>query len=129
MLRYLVAKDVAQTGPEGKRLRDRITICAGCRSGPDDAPPGAMLAEDLRRQIGHLADVATTDCMVVCGRPITVSFRATDKAAYLFAGLQPTQADDLASFAKLYAAATDGIVDDVRSCGDLRFCLIGRIPA
>ena len=107
-------------------MADRITICESCRS--DGPAKGAALAERLRGMVG--AEVATTDCMIVCGKPVTVSFRATGKAAYLFSGVDPeTQAEEIAEFARLYADAADGIVNDVRSIGQLRFCLIGRIPA
>ena len=108
-------------------MLDRITICAGCRTA-DRPAPGQALADRLRGMVG--ADVATTDCVIVCGAPVTVSFRATGKAAYLFSGVDPeAQAGELATFAALYAAAHDGIVEDVRPCGDLRLRLIGRIPA
>ena len=107
-------------------MADRITICESCRS--DGPAKGAALAERLGGMVG--AEVATTDCMIVCGKPVTVSFRATGKAAYLFSGVDPdTQAEEIAEFARLYADAADGIVNDVRSIGQLRFCLIGRIPA
>lgn len=108
-------------------MADRITICAGCRAAGDPAR-GAELADRLRPLVA--AEVATTDCMIICGNPVSVAFRATGKAAYLFSGVDPqTQAEELAEFARLYANAEDGIVEDVRSCGQLRFCLVGRVPA
>lgn len=108
-------------------MADKITICESCRSA-ETAPVGAALAERLRGMVD--AEVATTDCMIVCSKPVTVSFRATGKAAYLFSGVDPeTQAEEIAEFARLYALADDGIVQDVRSIGQLRFCLIGRVPA
>ncbi len=107
-------------------MGDRITICESCRS--DGPAKGATLADRLRPLVE--AEVNTTDCMIVCGNPVTVSFRAEGKAAYLFSGVDPeTQAEEVAEFARLYAAADDGLVEDVRSIGQLRFCLIGRIPA
>lgn len=111
-------------------MADRITICASCRGDPDGEPQGRVLADRLRALVGEAAEVRTVDCMIVCGTPVTVSFRAAGKAAYLFAGVDPdTQAAELAEFARLYAGAADGVIDDARSCGQLRFCLIGRIPA
>ncbi len=108
-------------------MADRITICSSCRT-TDGPAKGAALAETLRSRV--TAEVATTDCMIVCGNPVTVSFRATGKAAYLFSGVDPdTQADEIVEFARLYALADDGLVRDVRSIGQLRFCLVGRIPA
>ncbi len=108
-------------------MADKITICSGCRAAGGPAL-GQGLADRLRGMVG--AEVATTDCMIVCSTPVSVSFRAPGKAAYLFSGVDPeTQAGELATFAGLYAAAPDGMVDDVRTCGDLRFRLVGRIPA
>ncbi len=110
-------------------METKITICSGCRAG-DEPARGFGLADRLRGLVGSGVDVGLTDCMIVCGQPVTVSFRAPGKAAYLFAGVDPdTMADNLATFARLYMASPDGIVDDVRPCGDLRFRLIGRIPA
>jgi len=112
---------VAGSAGKGKRVGDRIILCAGC-----DADGAAGLLERLRRR--GLA-VETTDCMNVCARPMTVAFRAPGKAAHLFAGVNPlTQGDEVAAFAGLYALAMDGIVADARACGQLRHCLIGRIP-
>lgn len=111
-------------------MTDRITICEGCKGATEATPKGAALAARLRALVAPEIEVTTTDCMIVCGKPVTVSFRAEGKAAYLFSGVDPeTQTNELAVFAELYANAGDGIVDDVRPCGQLRFCLIGRIPA
>ena len=68
-------------------------------------------------------------CMNVCSRPVTVAARAEGKAAYLFGGVGPADAAALATFARLYAGAPDGMIADARPLGRLRFCLIGRIPA
>jgi predicted metal-binding protein len=105
-------------GGNGK-MTDRVSVCGGCG--------GAGLAGLLQ---GRLPDVVLVDCMHVCGRPVAVSFRGESKAAYLFAGVDPVaQIDEIVTFAGLYAAAKGGIVEDARPCGDLRLCLVGRIPA
>ena len=100
-------------------MTDRVSICGGCG--------GGALATVLQ---AHLADVVLVECMHVCGRPVAVSFRGAGKAAYLFAGVDPvTQVEEIATFAELYAEAKGGIVEDARPCGELRLCLVGRIPA
>ena len=100
-------------------MTDRVSVCGGCGGGP--------LAGLLQARLG---DVALVDCMHVCGKPVAVSFRAAGKVAYLFAGVDPlTQVEEIVTFAGLYGAAKGGIVEDVRPCGDLRLCLVGRIPA
>ncbi|WP_368344944.1 DUF1636 family protein [Pelagovum sp. HNIBRBA483] len=109
-------------------MADRITICSTCAEGE-----GRALAASLRTRIAELGlatEVTEIDCMIVCGQPVTVSVRAEGKAAYLFSGVDPaTQVADLAAFAALYEATPDGIIEDARPAGELRFKLIGRIPA
>jgi predicted metal-binding protein len=111
-------------------MADKVTICSGCQTTGRPAK-GAEMADRLAVLLsGTGIVVATTDCMIVCGQPVTVSVRSTGKAAYLFSAVDPdTQVEEVATFARLYAATSDGIVDDVRPCGDLRFRLIGRLPA
>ena len=83
-----------------------------------------------RASAARLDDVVLVDCMQVCGRPVAVAFRGAGKAAYLFAGVDPVaQVEEIVVFAGLYAAAKDGIIADARPCGQLRLCLVGRIPA
>ncbi|MBV1866041.1 MAG: DUF1636 domain-containing protein [Rhodobacteraceae bacterium] len=117
-------------------MRHCLTVCSTCcKAG--DAPLGAGLAQALRRLLSASKDadirafeVATVECMSVCGEPIGLSFRASGKAAYLFAGIDPTKdAADILAFARLYLEAPDGIIEDARPCGRLRFCLRARIPA
>jgi predicted metal-binding protein len=109
-------------------VTDRITLCAGCRPGEGEA-----LAARLRQALaaeGLATEVALTDCMNICANPVSVAVRAEGKAAYLFAGVDPAgQVAELTAFARLYAAAETGVIDDARPCGDLRFRLVGRLPA
>ena len=99
-------------------MADRVSVCGGCGGGP---LVGLLQA--------RLAAVALVDCMHVCGRPVAVSFRGAGKAAYLFAGVDPvSQVEEIIVFAGLYAAAEGGVVQDARPCGELRLCLVGRIP-
>jgi len=105
-------------------MRDRVTICAGCLGGK-----AQVLATELRARLGG-ADVALTECMNVCGKPATLSLRAPGKAAYLFANVDvAARMDEIVALASLYAAAPGGVIEDARPIGDLRLCLIGRIPA
>ncbi len=98
-------------------MTDRIIICTGCAGGTELV---AALA-------GRLT-VETTDCMNLCSTPVSLAVRATGKAAYLFTGVSPDSPDDVVAFAQLYAEAADGQIADARAAGDLRFCLVGRIP-
>ena len=97
---------------------DRFIVCTGCTGGAD-----------LARALAGRVPVETTDCMNVCDKPVSLAVRATGKVAYLFTGVDPDAPEDIEAFAKLYADAEDGHIMDVRPAGELRFCLVGRIPA
>jgi predicted metal-binding protein len=97
---------------------DRFIVCTGCSGGAD-------LAAALKGRVA----VETTDCMNVCDKPISLAVRAEGKAAYLFAGVDPDTPEDIEAFSELYAESADGQIMDARPAGNLRFCLVGRIPA
>lgn len=100
-----------------------MSLCGGCLGAGAEAGRQALEAAMGR-------PVALADCMNACGRPATLAFRAEGKAAWLFAGVDPVaQAGEIAAFDALYQAAPEGLVEDARPCGALRFCLIGRVPA
>jgi predicted metal-binding protein len=118
-------------------LRHTVFICSTCRPEDEATPKGAALADDLKRIFANADEavirdfiIETFECMSACSKPVAVSFRAKGKAAYMFAGIDPaTDQHDILAFARLYAAAKDGWIEDARPCGRLRFCLLGRIPA
>lgn len=74
-------------------------------------------------------EVVGVDCMSGCTRPQTVGFRETGKVAYLFGEVTEADFDDLKTFARLYAASSDGTFADARVLGNLRTKAIARIPA
>ncbi len=109
-------------------MTDTITICAGCHA-DGEKPQGKALARSLRPLLGGKTNVNTTDCMNTCGHPTAVAFRAPGKPVYLFHNVDPaTQTQEIADFAKAYATEKGGIVTDARPFGQLRFCLVGRVP-
>ncbi len=100
----------------------RITVCATCREGA-----GRVLAERLAAEG---LDVRLVECLNACSRPLALAVTGEGKATYLFAGVEPeSQVEEVVAFAGLYRDALGGEVADARSCGRLRFCLLGRIPA
>lgn len=103
-------------------MADRITVCGRCREGA-----GRMLADRLA---GEGVEVRVAECLFACGKPVALAVTGEGKATYLFAGVDPeTQAGEVAAFLGLYRDAPAGEVTDARNCGQLRFCLLGRIPA
>jgi predicted metal-binding protein len=96
----------------------RLVVCATCREGAG------------RRLAGVGAEVRFVDCLNACGRPVALAVTGEGRATYLFAGVDPeAQAGEVAAFLRLFEAAPAGEVTDARPAGDLRFCLIGRVPA
>ena len=70
------------------------------------------------------------ECLNACRAPLALAVTGEGKATYLFGGVDPeAQAEEVVAFAGLYAEAPRGEVADARPCGNLRFCLKGRIPA
>lgn len=97
----------------------RLTVCATCREGAGRAL-AAVEGTELR----------FAECLNACGRPVALAVTGEGRATYLFAGVDPaTQAAEVAAFLRLYRDAPAGDVTDAREAGDLRFCLIGRVPA
>lgn len=99
-------------------MTGRVSVCTGCDGG-----------EALAKALSAHIPVARVDCMNVCANPACVSVRDEGKAAYLFGGVSADLAENVARFLALYDAAEAGIVSDARPIGELRFKLIGRIPA
>ncbi|WP_254054492.1 DUF1636 domain-containing protein [Roseovarius sp. EL26] len=106
----------------------RIVVCSTC-----EGLGGKRFAVNLRAAFAEKAmlfEVQDHDCMSNCGRALSVAFSAPGKATYLFGDIDPAKdlADTLA-FAGMYAASTDGWIEDARGAGRLRHCLVGRVPA
>ncbi len=102
-----------------------VTFCSSCELGE------AGFADTFRAGIaeaGFEAEVRTTECMSGCTRRSTCAFRAPGKTAYLFGELTANDLPDLLTFARLYAASSDGNLDDARPLGGLRMKAIARIP-
>ena len=112
---------------------ETIFICSGCQRKADGTDtPELGLAAALRgalAEAGLSVRIETPDCMNVCSRPVTIAARAPGKQAYLFADVDPAAGlGDIVAFARLYANSADGTIADARPLGQLRFCLLGRIP-
>ncbi len=106
---------------------DVMTVCGTC-----EGAGGAKFVDALRAALaeaGLAVQVRDWPCMNACSRPVSLAFRAPQKATYLFGDVTPQDAGDVVAFAKLYAASPDGWIDDARAAGRLRHCLIGRVPA
>lgn len=102
-----------------------ITLCSSCDLGAAGfaVPLAAALAD-----AGIVANLMTADCLSGCARGSTLAFRAIGKTAYLFGDLTAADLPDLITFARLYAASSDGQFADARVLGALRTKAVARIP-
>ena len=105
-------------------MRPRIIICETC-AGDDGLCHGSEIAKALRGRVE--VAIETVACLNVCDEPIAVALRDETKDAYVFAGVLPSDTDDLAALCDLYTKA-EPTIEDARPAGRLRFCLKGRIP-
>ena len=106
----------------------RVVICSTC-----DGCDGKAFAVQVRVALAKAGldfEVCDFDCMSNCDRPLSVAFKADDKATYLFGDVAPARdLADMVAFARMYANRDDGWIEDARGAGQLRHCLIGRVPA
>ena len=97
-----------------------FVICSGC-GGADVAQSVASACPGVSvRQVG---------CLSVCNDPVTVAVQGAGRATYVFSGIGPQDAGDIAAFAAAYSAAPGGWIEDARPLGRLRFRLVTRVPA
>ena len=109
-------------------MGDVVYVCDTCAA-PGDAPEGERFAAGLRAAAPTGVEVRTTSCLNMCDAPLALALRAPGKVAYLFSGVRPGEdVQDTLALLKLYRDAPDGVIEDARPAGRLRFCLQGRVP-
>lgn len=65
-----------------------------------------------------------------CSEPVSLALQGTGRATYFFGGVDPqSDVQDIVATIHAYLAADRGWIEDATSCGRLRFCLKGRVPA
>ncbi|MBO9422996.1 DUF1636 family protein [Labrenzia sp. R4_2] len=73
--------------------------------------------------------VLPINCLGACKHAQTVAIRGTNSAAFLFGPVKfPEDIPDIISTCRIYLETPDGWIEGSRDCGNLRHCLIGRIP-
>ena len=108
-------------------MADRLIICKTCAAG-GQASLGAEWAGDIAARAPDV-NVVTTACLNICDTPISFALQADGKPTYVFAGADPAQdTDALLALLRLYADAPGGEITDARPAGQLRNCLVAKIP-
>jgi predicted metal-binding protein len=114
-----------------------LSVCFRCKPvdwrGPDDARPGAHLADAIeveaaRRGLG-LEAFRNVRCMSQCKRPCVVAFSHPEKFTYLFGDLGPdSDAAAVLDAFELYASRDDGFMERFERPEALRGGILGRVP-
>ena len=113
---------------DAKAASYAIIVCTRCRDPLSGAAAAERLLSTLRLSGGFA--VETVACMAGCDRPLTVGFRAENKASYLFGDIDPkSDSGALAAFAEVYRARPDGWSSERDRPQGLHCKIIARIPA
>lgn len=120
-------------GPNRETQADRPTlhVCVTCRRpAPEAVPLGRTLYETLLDK-ANAAEVILqpVSCLAACGSGCTATISMPGKWAWLLGHLDPEQADDLLTYAGLYAASKTGTVMPSKRPSSLNDMILGRFPA
>ncbi|AQS83519.1 MAG: DUF1636 domain-containing protein [Acetobacter aceti] len=121
----------ARTPEESQVERPALHICVTClRPDPDGVPLGRTLYETLcdRADAGHVI-LQPVLCLAACGSGCTATISMPGKWAWLLGHLDPAKADDLLTYAGLYAASKTGAVMPSKRPSSLNDMILGRFPA
>lgn len=109
-----------------------IIVCSSCRdeTGSDARPSaGDRLAENARHAAsGENVDIRTVECLGNCKRRLSAAIVRDDCWSYVFGDLSETSGADLVAGAKLFAAASDGLIPWRGRPDSLKRGLVARIP-
>ncbi|MGQ0456700.1 MAG: DUF1636 family protein [Hyphomicrobium sp.] len=117
-------------------LRATVFVCTSCRRRLGDGEadfdhPGPALAERVRDLLAddETIDVVTVDCLAVCKRPCTVALAGDGKWTYVVGDLDNSaHCEEVATAARAFASASDGIVPWKERPAAFRRGVISRIP-
>lgn len=103
-----------------------LRLCSSCRRSRPDGLRRATEAAGFSTPVR----LVSQDCMNGCARPVSMAIQGHGRATFFFTGIDP-EADmgDIVATLHAYLAAPQGWIEDARSCGRLRHCLVGRVPA
>jgi len=85
-----------------------------------------MASEEFSRPV----QVRQQSCMNGCAKPISMSLQGHGMATYFFSNIDvETDRNDIVKTLRSYIDSPNGWIEDARSCGRLRLCLVGRVPS
>lgn len=110
-----------------------IYVCVTCRAenDPSEVRAGRRLHDALAAEIGAdpAVRIVPVECLSVCRRPCTVSFAAPGKWTYVYGDLPPESAAPVvAEAARLYGAASDGLIPWKLRADPIKKGVVARIP-
>lgn len=110
----------AMEQPPGAQLYERlVALCAAEHATPNTTPAEAPLPVEIR----------TVECLAACDRGCTAAIAMPERWTWLLGHLGPEKAEDLLTYARLYAASKRGTVMPSRRPASLSDMVLGRVPA
>ncbi|MBS0986748.1 MULTISPECIES: DUF1636 family protein [Acetobacter] len=118
-----------------------LHVCLTCRRGGPamDRPPGAQLYDRLLAltdaekvqdpALIPAAEIRGVECLASCDRGCTAAIAMKGRWTWLMGHLGPEKAEDILTYARLYAASKKGTVMPSRRPAALSDMVLGRVPA
>jgi predicted metal-binding protein len=106
--------------------RPHLYVCITCRQGE-----GARLHAALAGLLAGQSEVGLREvtCFASCSKGCTAAIAAPGKWSYLLGELSLAHAEDLVTYAGVYADHPNGAVLPSRRPDSLRGCVVARLPA
>lgn len=105
-----------------------LNLCSSCEPGGFEGARNAL--QTALDAAGLCTDVRGQPCMNACAEPVSLAMQASERATYFFAGVDPVaDSADIVATVMAYVNSPCGWIEDATTCGRLRHCLKGRVPA
>ena len=112
-----------------------LHICITCRAGlplePGQTAPGRFMHDAVENAMAAgpaVVDLRPVTCLSSCEQGCTAAISMPGKWTYLLGRLQPALAEDLLTYAAIYAGHATGSVLPSRRPASLARMVVGRIP-
>ncbi len=113
-----------------------LHVCITCRAGVDlvagETPPGALLHDEVARQLALRGDqrlsVLPVKCLSSCTRGVAACISMPGKWSYLLGDLTPALVADLLDYCDRYVASATGTVLPSKRAASLQGFILGRTP-
>lgn len=107
-----------------------LRVCTSCEPGFDPVIAEKLEAAIVTEGFTVPVQVLPQLCMNGCSRPSSLALQGSGRATYFFSDIDlEADRDDIIRTLHAYIESPEGWIEDAHSCGRLRYCLTGRVPA